>query len=74
MSKRKYDQAYQKLVDDGVSVWLHPMVKPYASKIYQAMLDHYVEHEEYEKCQFLFKMKEKFDKSILLSKIFQKLP
>jgi hypothetical protein len=73
MRERKYDRAYQKLVNEGVSVWLHPIIRPYVPKIYEMMLRHYEEIEEYEKCQFLVSMMDKYEKSIILSKIFQKL-
>lgn len=73
MSSGKFDRAYQKLVEEGVSIWLNPLIRPYVPKIYEMMLRHYEQTEEYEKCQFLVSMMERFEKSLALSKIFQKL-
>jgi hypothetical protein len=69
----KYDEAYEKLQKDGVKVWMHPIIRPYVPKIYEMMIEHYVSQEEYEKCQFLSDMKLKYEKSLLLSKIFEKI-
>jgi len=68
-----FEDALNKLKSEGIRVWMHPIIKPYAERIFKMMLRHYEEREEYENCFFLKVTWEKYQKCLTISNILDNL-
>jgi hypothetical protein len=68
-----FEDALAKLRSEGIKIWMHPVIQPYAEKIFYMMITHYEEREEYENCSFLKTTWEKYQKCLTISKIIGNL-